>query len=73
MYEPYIDDYKKEYVHIDEIPDLDDMKVRMKNVLDIVYGDSEIEDLEIELEELAAHLDLKLPPRAFKITRIKGK
>jgi hypothetical protein len=55
------------YIHEDDVVE---MKHKMKTILDIVYGERDIEDLEYELENLAAHFDLKLPPKAFRITRI---
>lgn len=66
-------DEPQEWGFDDLVPEdeLGDMKHKMKNILDIVYGDSDIEDLEYELESLAAYFDLKLPPKAFKIARIK--
>lgn len=64
--EPEIFEVEQEYVHVDE---LHDMKQKMKSILEIVYGDKDVEDLEYELEGLASYFDLKLPARAFTLAR----
>lgn len=66
-YDEPLEEAQECYVHEDEVVE---MKQKMKTILDIVYGNSDIEDLEYELESLASHFNLKLPPKAFKITRI---
>ena len=53
------------------IEDFDDMRKHMKNILSLVYLDGDLEDLEIELEELAAHFDLNLPKAVMNLERKK--
>lgn len=66
-----IDDdiFENEYVHVDDLPNMNEMKTRLENLMSILYGEGDIEDTESELEELAVHLGLNLPEKPIAIER----
>lgn len=66
--DPTYFDHEEEYVHVDS---LHEMKETMKTILNIIYSDRDVEDLEYEIENLARCFDMKLPPRAFTLGRTK--
>lgn len=63
FYDPYYyeDHSKDDYVHIDDLPDLDHARDHMKAVLAALYGTGTLDSLENSLEEVLAILDMKLP------------
>ena len=65
------DDLENEWVHIDEIPDLDHAKKAMKKVLDILYRESSMDDLEENLENVCDILSLPLPAGHLKIKKLR--
>lgn len=63
----YLEDFYDEYVPIDEIPDLDEIKERLEKILNIIYETGKVQDLESELEEVIYPFGLKLPETTMKI------
>ena len=50
-----------DYVHVDDLPDLDHARDHMKAVLEALYGNGSLENLESSLEEVLSILEMKLP------------
>lgn len=71
FYDPYYyeDHTYDDYVHVDDLPDLDHARDHMKAVLNALYSNGSLESLENSLEEVLAVLDMKLPESAICVTK----
>jgi len=56
---------------IDDLPDMEEMKLRLQNLMNIFYGESSMDNFEDELEELAVHFGISLPGTKPLITKEK--
>jgi len=54
---------------IDDLPDMEEMKLRLQNLMNIFYGESSMDNFEDELEELAVHFGISLPGTKPLITK----
>ncbi len=69
----YYMDYYDEiypYVHVDDLPDWEDLRQRMKKILQIVYGNRSLDELDDNFEEICGALDLNIPLTPVKIKKI---
>ncbi len=61
-YDQYdIDPHSDEWVHLDDLPDLDYARQQMQKVLEALYGGATLESLESSLEEVLHVLEMKAP------------
>ena len=60
-----------EWVHKDFLPDLSHARDHMLGVLEILYANGCIEDLEWHLEEVLCILKMDMPPGKLKINKRK--
>jgi len=65
----YEDATRSDYVHVDEIPNIPSMKENLKKIFEVIYGDGDVEDIEVELEEMAKELEMKLPWKPLRIAK----
>ena len=72
-YEPDDDWYSpdNDYVHIDDVPDIDGMKDMLGHILIALYSPRPLNvyALELDLEELAGMLHVRIPSLPINITR----
>lgn len=71
-YEEIFDDLweeRGEYVHMDDLPELDHASDHMRAVFEVLYGDKDISELENHLEEVCAILGLELPDGNLTVTK----
>lgn len=68
-YEPDDVDPRDDYVHVDDLPDLDHARDHMKAMFEILYGSKDLDSLENHLEEICAVLEMKIPMDALKIRK----
>lgn len=66
--EPFADPMS-DYVHVDDLPDMDGIRYHMRRVFECLYGNRDVEDLDDELEEVCTALDMKLPTSKLTIRR----
>ena len=71
FYDPhyYEDHSKDDYVHVDDLPDLDHMRDHMQKVLETLYAGASLESLESSLEEVLSILEMKIPDGDLKIRK----
>lgn len=71
MYEEYYleESPLDEWVHEDDLPDLEFMKDMTISVINAIYETGDIENLEDCLEELAAGFDLQIPNKKPMLTK----
>lgn len=68
--EYYEDSTRADWIHIDDLQDsFDKMKENLENILDVLYGDADVEDIEIDVEALCKQLGTKFPSKALKIAK----
>lgn len=68
--EYYQDATKADWIHIDDLQDsFDKMKESVSNILNVLYGEGDAEDIEIDIKELCNELGLKFPCKALKIEK----
>lgn len=63
------DDALTEFVHVSELEDLDNAKDYMKDVLDGLYGEKSLDEMERALEEVCFHLDVDFPHKLLKVQK----
>lgn len=52
-------DFEEEYVHVDDVPDLSEARIRLGIILECLYGKRKLSEMEEHLDELCAHLGMK--------------
>lgn len=57
----YDDPRENDYVHVDDLPDLDHARDHMTKVLEALYSGASLESLESSLEEVLSILEMKMP------------
>lgn len=59
-YEPEYDPVDtSEWVHVNDLPDLDLMGDEIKKLIEIVYGQRDLEDIDDVIDELAGQLNIR--------------
>lgn len=59
-FEPDCDEMDtSEWVHVDDMPDLDHMADELKKLIEIVYGHRDLEDIDEVIDELASQLNVR--------------
>lgn len=70
-YDDYDDHYcnepNEDWVHIDDLPDLDAAKEHLKAVIHSLYATGSLDDLEDHLDELAHLLEVSMPSGKLKV------
>jgi|GEM_PF-5658700 len=71
FYDPsYHEDHTHDdYVHVDDLPDLDHARDHMQQVLDALYSGASLESLENSLEEVLSILEMKMPSGPLTIRK----
>jgi hypothetical protein len=67
-YEPDVDPME-DYVHVDDLPDLDHARDHMKGLFEVLYGTKDISALEDHLEEICSVLDMNIPRESIRIQK----
>jgi len=53
------EDDRGDWVHVDDMPDMDHMADELKKLIEIVYGQRELEDIDDVIDEMASQLNVR--------------
>jgi len=63
------DESQGKYVHVSELDKYEDAKGFLIDVLDSLYGNKSLDDMERALEEACAHMEIPFPKGNLKVNK----